>query len=411
MNKIKDYLIYVVLIALFGQVYFYPFNSEFRFSLSVIFLIIILFYSNEMDEIILSVFSGLLIVVFRSAPLMFGLNPLSLLTVVSMQGPAFIYYVSFGILFKFLSIRKRVEKNYFNIAFIIVIDSLSNIIELFFRIDIDKSEFSIMILTIVLVALLRTILIAVIVYSLEVNKIKQQKEKFRELIFINAGLNSEMFYLKKSTYDIENAMEISYKLYEEIEDKGRKQEALELSKNIHEIKKDYKRVIDGIKYNIRESLKYQMDFNELIDIIKTNSKKQISNSGKNIKMIFKNQNNFNVHHYYSLITIINNLIINAIDAIDNNGEIICSEFSDKKFIYIKVEDDGLGIKKEDIKFIFKPGFTTKYNEKTGKMSSGIGLIHVKNIVENIFNGEIQVVSEYNKFTKFIIKINKERMCE
>ncbi|MEA1975743.1 MAG: hypothetical protein U9N10_09445, partial [Bacillota bacterium] len=246
MNKIKDYLIYVVLIALFGQVYFYPFNSEFRFSLSVIFLIIILFYSNEMDEIILSTCSGLLIVIFRSAPLMFGLNPLSLLTVVSMQGPAFMYYLSFGILFKFLSIRKRVEKNYFNIAFIIVIDSVSNIIELFFRIDIDKSEVSIMILTIVLVALLRTILIAVIVYSLEVNKIKQQKEKFRELIFINAGLNSEMFYLKKSTYDIENAMEISYKLYEEIEDDYRKQEALELSKNIHEIKKDYKRVIDGI---------------------------------------------------------------------------------------------------------------------------------------------------------------------
>ena len=411
MNKIKDYLIYVVLIALFGQVYFYPFNSEFRFSLSVIFLIIILFYSNEMDEIILSTFSGLLIVMFRSAPLMFGLNPLSLLTVVSMQGPAFMYYLSFGILFKFLSIRKRVEKNYFNIAFIIVIDSLSNIIELFFRIDIDKSEFSIIVLTIVLVALLRTILIAVIVYSLEINKIKQQKEKFRELIFINAGLNSEMFYLKKSTYDIENAMEISYKLYEEIEDEYRKQEALELSKNIHEIKKDYKRVIDGIKYNISESLKYQMDLNELIDIIKTNSKKQISNSGKNIKIIFKNQNNFNVHHYYSLITIINNLIINAIDAIDNNGKIICSEFSDGKFIYIEVEDDGLGILKEDIEFIFKPGFTTKYNEETGKMSSGIGLIHVKNIVENIFKGEIQVVSEYKKFTKFIIKINKERMCE
>lgn len=411
MNKIKDYLIYVVLIALFGQVYFYPFNSEFRFSLSVIFLIIILFYSNEMDEIILSTCSGLLIVIFRSAPLMFGLNPLSLLTVVSMQGPAFMYYLSFGILFKFLSIRKRVEKNYFNIAFIIVIDSVSNIIELFFRIDIDKSEVSIMILTIVLVALLRTILIAVIVYSLEVNKIKQQKEKFRELIFINAGLNSEMFYLKKSTYDIENAMEISYKLYEEIEDDYRKQEALELSKNIHEIKKDYKRVIDGIKYNIRESLKYQMDFNELIDIIKSNSKKQISNSGKNIKIIFKNQSNFNVHHYYSLITIINNLIINAIDAIDNNGKIICSEFSDEKFIYIKVEDNGLGIKKEDIQFIFKPGFTTKYNKKTGKMSSGIGLIHVKNIVENIFAGEIQVISEYKKFTKFIIKISKERVCE
>jgi two-component system sensor histidine kinase YcbA len=411
MNKIKDYLMYVFLIALFGQVYFYPFNSEFRFSLSVIFLIIILFYSIDIDELILSILAGFAIVMFRSMPLLFGINKLQILDIIIMQGPAFMYYVFFGILFKFLNIRKRVEKNYFNIAFIIVVDSLSNIFEIFFRSDVDKSELNIMFLAVVLVALLRTILIAVIIYSLEINKIKHQKEKFRELIFINAGLNSEMFYLKKSTFDIENAMKISYKLYEEIDNESRKEEALELSKNIHEIKKDYRRVIDGINYNIKESLKYKMDFQELIDIVRMNSNKQISTFGKKIKLTFKNKDNFNVYHYYSLITIINNLIINAIDAIDSKGEIVCSQFSDKEYIYIKIKDNGVGILKEDIKVIFKPGFTTKYNKDTGEMSSGIGLIHVKNIVENVFKGEIKVVSEYNKFTEFVIRVDKERMNE
>jgi len=409
LKKISDYFIYVVLIALFGQVYFYPFNSEFRFSLSVIFLIVVLFYSNDIDEIILSVASGFFVVAMRALPSMFGPNAVSFSTIVLAQGPAFVYYVSFGILFKFFNIRKRVEKNYFNIAFIIVVDALSNIIEIFFRSDVEKSEFSVMFLAVVLVALLRTILIAVIVYSLEINKIKQQKEKFRELLFINAGFNSEMFYLKKSTYDIENAMKISYRLYEEIEDELIKDDALELSKNIHEIKKDYKRVIDGINYNINKSLKYQMNFEELMDIVKLNSKKQIYASNKKIKITFKNQNNFNIYNYYSIITIINNLIINAIDAIENKGEICCSEFSDEKNVYIKVEDNGTGITEEDIKVIFEPGFTTKYNKKTGELSSGIGLIHVKNIVENVFKGEIEVFSEYGKYTKFVVKLDKERI--
>jgi len=197
----------------------------------------------------------------------------------------------------------------------------------------------------------------------------------------------------------------------EIKDEKIKERALELSKNIHEIKKDYKRVIDGINYNIEKSLRYQMDFEELINIIKENSKKQVFQSGKKIKISFKNKNNFIVHHYYSLITVINNLIINAIDAIEDQGQIVCSEFSDEENVYIKIEDNGIGIPKEDIDVIFQPGFTTKFNKETGEMSSGIGLIHVKNIVENVFEGEISVRSTVDKKTAFLIKIKKYKMEE
>jgi len=409
MKIIKDYIIYVVLIALFGQVYFYPFSSDFRFSLSVIFLILILFYAERMDPLVLSLTSGFMIVMIRSMPIIFQSFGFDFYKIMTLHGPAFIYYLVFGILFKVLNIRERVKTNYYNIALIIIVDSVSNIVELILREGRITTEFDLMILAIVLVALFRTILISVLVYALEINKIKHQKEKFKDLIFINAGLNSEIFYLEKSTLDIEHAMEISYKLYEEIEDENIKEQALELSKNIHEIKKDYNRVIDGINYNIKKSLRYQMDFEELINIIRENSKKQIFQSGKVIKLIFKNKDNFIVYHYYSLITVINNLIINAIDAIHHKGQIVCSEFSDKNYIYIKIEDDGIGITKEDISVIFEPGFTTKFNEETGEMSSGIGLIHVKNIVENIFEGEINVTSVYKEKTVFLIKIEKYKM--
>lgn len=403
-------MMYIVLIALFGQVYFHPFSSDFRFSLSVIFLIIVLFYSSEVDPLILSTLSGLLIVLIRSMPLILneGLTAV-FIDLMIINGPAFVYYVVFGFLFKFLNIRKRVKSNYYNIAFIIVIDSISNIVELLLRHDKINPDFDLMILAIVLVALLRTILISVLVYALEINKIKLQKEKFKDLIFINAGLNSEIFYLEKSTIDIEKAMEISYELYEEIHNPLVKEKALDLSKNIHEIKKDYKRVIDGINYNIKKSLRYQMDFNELMGIIKENFKKQVYQSKKNINIIFKNKDNFNVHHYYSMITVINNLLINALDAIDEHGRVLCTEFSDDDYYYIKIEDNGCGISSEDIKVIFRPGFTTKYNAETGEMSSGIGLIHVKNIVENVFEGSIDVQSEIGVKTTFIIKIKRKNM--
>jgi len=411
MKNIKDHIIYVILIALFGQVYFHPFSSDFRFSLSVIFLIIILFYAERVDPLLLSATAGFMIVMIRSLPLLFQSSGFELSEMLILHGPAFVYYLVFGVLFRLFKIRQRVKKNYYNIALIIVVDSLSNIVELLLRERSITMEFDLMILAIVLVALLRTILISVLVYALEINKIKNQKEKFKDLIFINAGLNSEIFYLEKSTIDIEHAMEISYKLYEEIKDEKIKERALELSKNIHEIKKDYKRVIDGINYNIEKSLRYQMDFEELINIIKENSKKQVFQSGKKIKISFKNKNNFIVHHYYSLITVINNLIINAIDAIEDQGQIVCSEFSDEENVYIKIEDNGIGIPKEDIDVIFQPGFTTKFNKETGEMSSGIGLIHVKNIVENVFEGEISVRSTVDKKTAFLIKIKKYKMEE
>lgn len=411
MKKIMDYFIYVILIALLGQVYFYPFNSEFRFSLSVIFLIVILFYSPKINAIILSSLSGFMIIIIRALPLIMELNIQNFQIIIKNHIPALIYYISFGLFFTLFKIRKKVKKNYFNIAFIIAVDAISNIIELLFRLSDAKEDLEIMILAIVLVAILRTILISLIIYALEINKIKNQKEKFKELIFINAGLNSELFYLKKSTMDIENAMEKSYRLYEEINDIEKKEKALELAKSIHEIKKDYKRVIDGINYNIKKSLRYKMDFKELINIIEVNSKKQIFNSNKKIKISFNIKDNFHVYHYYSLITIINNLIINAIDAIENKGEINFIEWSDEDEIHIEIRDSGCGISKEDQNVIFEPGFTTKYDKTTGEMSSGLGLIHVKNIIEKVFEGEIHVISNENDFTKFVIIIDKNKMEE
>jgi signal transduction histidine kinase len=94
-----------------------------------------------------------------------------------------------------------------------------------------------------------------------------------------------------------------------------------------------------------------------------------------------------------------NIIVNASQAIEGEGEIFIHTYEQERHIIIKIKDTGTGIKEEHISKIFDPGFTTK---GVG-VGLGLGLYITYNIIQN-HNGEISVVSELGKGTEFIIKI-------
>ncbi len=99
--------------------------------------------------------------------------------------------------------------------------------------------------------------------------------------------------------------------------------------------------------------------------------------------------------------VIENLCKNAVDAMEGEGHIVIevSDFTDKAII--DVTDDGKGIKKKDIRSVFKPGFTTK------KRGWGLGLSLAKRIVEEYHHGRIYVKrSELGIGTTFRIEIKK-----
>ena len=79
------------------------------------------------------------------------------------------------------------------------------------------------------------------------------------------------------------------------------------------------------------------------------------------------------------------------------GEIKISAKKEKNII-LSIRDNGKGIKKDYIKKIFDKNF------KISESGSGLGLFIVKEIVKNDFKGKIDVNSELNEFTEFIIKI-------
>ena len=99
--------------------------------------------------------------------------------------------------------------------------------------------------------------------------------------------------------------------------------------------------------------------------------------------------------------VIENLITNAIDAMQGKGSVAINISSDAKRIKILVADTGKGMTKSQFKQIFKPGYTTK------KRGWGLGLSLSKRIIEDYHKGKIFVKkSEIGKGTVFQVTLNK-----
>lgn len=99
--------------------------------------------------------------------------------------------------------------------------------------------------------------------------------------------------------------------------------------------------------------------------------------------------------------VIENLCKNAVDAMEGYGTITLHVEETASKVIIEVTDTGKGIKKKNIRNVFKPGFTTK------KRGWGLGLSLAKRIVEEYHKGRIFVKnSEIGKGTTFRIELTK-----
>lgn len=92
-----------------------------------------------------------------------------------------------------------------------------------------------------------------------------------------------------------------------------------------------------------------------------------------------------------------NLVLNAINAIEKNGEITITTSLKEKNVVLRIVDNGNGMSEENKAKIFQPFFTTKPKGE----GTGLGLAVVHGIVQN-HQGTIEVNSELNKGTEFII---------
>ncbi|WP_158220089.1 sensor histidine kinase [Tissierella sp. P1] len=97
----------------------------------------------------------------------------------------------------------------------------------------------------------------------------------------------------------------------------------------------------------------------------------------------------------SLKHILINLLSNAMDAIEENGEIIVKAYEYDEGILIEFIDNGIGINAENIEKIFNPFYTSK---EPGK-GTGLGLYITYNEVKKL-KGDISIESKLGFGTKF-----------
>lgn len=134
------------------------------------------------------------------------------------------------------------------------------------------------------------------------------------------------------------------------------------------------------------------------------SEKRHEYKASNIKI------NFNVKNYSSCAFILvnrlefkrvlSNLINNSVEAILNDGKINLTLMEDKRKIKLFIEDDGIGISKENLSRLNHEEFS--FGKKVG---NGLGLSYAKEVL-NKYEGEFEIDSKLNEGTKIILTFKK-----
>lgn len=405
-NKIclKNSVLFSVLISILAQIYIYPFNSRFVLGVGVIVIGLIFSISENIYPVLIGIITGTITASIRSIGLLMSSSSYSNDIIMQFM-PAAIFYIIYGILGTIFPLTRRNKSIIHLYLSLVSFDIICNTAEILVRNMFSISTIKVIIITALVRAFIQCSAFLIYKYQKLYIKTLEHQKRYAELNLMVSKIYAEAFYLQKSTNDLNTIMREAYNLYEMNKDKEEfSVKALSLAQNAHEIRKNNDRVLRGINQLVQnvEKVEY-MSMSEIFCIISDNTKRQIDNVNSNIFIKFKLEEDYSVKRYYDIFAILNNLIINAIEACSGDNMInVIGEISQKELL-LDVSDNGTGIDKDVLPYIFNIGFSTKFNEETGAMSTGIGLCHVKNLLENL-GGSIEVESDIDRGTKFLVKI-------
>lgn len=404
----KD-LLYLALLTVFVSNFsFFPFGTGFRFSLAVSAFTFYLLMNEEANPALGGFITGIAIILFRA-----GGNALMLdvpwQEALILHYPAGLFYLLLGSGLA-LSIKAIREAKLGGILIIVALDAGSNMGELIIRGDLMVRDVFPVLYLLGVVAIVRGTLtgLAYTTWRQRDHIVKQQQRQreFERLLLITSDVTGELLYLENTLIEVEHIMLQSYQLYNRLKgnSKSEAEAALAIAREIHDAKKDFERLAARLRHVLRrESEDPRVALAALVDVaVKANQALSIQ-QGKHITITTELDGQADIEEYHSFLSIINNLMGNAIEAIPKTGEVHLRVKADEKHLAVTVADSGVGIGKEDIPIIFKPGYTTKFNPHTGQASTGLGLAQVKSIVENL-GGTITVASSLGKGSEFIVAL-------
>lgn len=396
-----------LLTALFSELKIMPFeNAPFRFGLgSIIFFFALLirplpiFLTGVMTAFTVVIARTLLDVTIYDAS--FSLQLIEHL-------PAGLFYIIFALCFHFISF-DEVKKQPFILGFCATaFEVIANTIEHIATAILlsPQLETTHSFLLFIIVGLLRSFFV---VGLFNIITLTEQKKQMQQLLKIHSELYVETLYLQKSMNQVEQLTANSYQLYKKIKplDASLSKEALILAQEMHEIKKDHERIYAGLSKITETKIHDNFLLSDLLTFIIEANKNYAKLLNKTIQFTVQYSSDFQTKEYMSLLAVLNNLIANAIEAIEREGHITLSVLSDNKNTQFIVTDNGSGIEEALLSIIFDVGYTSKFNEH-GQASTGIGLSHTKTIVTKL-HGSISVKSDH--FTTFTVTVPTHQIRE
>lgn len=402
--------------VLFGQIYFKPFYTDFRLSLGVVvFGIFLLLYEQRMLDVTFTVFS---ILVFRVGLTL--LSGMSLMPALYSHIPATLYYVCFACVLQYGKRKLSLSNPFVVYTLLVCADFLSNSFELLLRADLSPLTLDVKLQSITLTAVFRSFLILIgfflIKFYPEMFHKDAEKRKMATWILDQSKLYNEILFIGKSEADIETAMKNSHRLYQMTRDHAPSSpsqaetqatdlsaQALSIARDVHEIKKDYRRIRQALTALLPKDLPLtRPSAAELMHFLCDDLEAYSRSLGKRIYIERHLADKLPEHRLFDCLSLVNNLIINAIEATEAYGTIHLSFTRETDHWLLSVEDHGVGIPEEDLSLVFTPGYSTKFDPISGDMSTGIGLAQVAYIVETNLQGHIALNSVPDKGTRFTI---------
>lgn len=392
------FLLMLIFVPLAGELNIHPFSNTFRLSLGTPVLFFFLLSIRHIPPALSGLLTGIAVVAFRIS-LSYFIHPgPSFEELVTLHGPTFFYYMVYGLLFQVLNINAEPYRALRVGILSVGIEVAASVAELSIRRSINGEFWDIIKMgKVVLIAMIRSFFVLgfynIIRLKQSVQHEEAQRKQTERILLLVSDLYEESVQLGKTLSHAEQITRESYELYRELqqaeslEDRDRyARQALRISGQVHEIKKDSQRIFAGLSKLIdAESGVHYMTSQELGELIVRTNSKYAQSLDKSIRFTLNFEPLLPKLHVYTVLTLINNLTSNAVEAMKDSGRIDVSiRFLPGKedVVSFSVTDNGPGIPLRKREMVFTPGYTTKYDEE-GQPSTGMGLFYVREVAESL----------------------------
>jgi len=413
-------LLMILIVPLVGELKFYPFDREFstfRVSFGSPSFLFFLLWLRTTSFALSGLLVGVSVLVFRMALDWVTLDG----TFVSgfiLHVPAFFYYVTYALIFHLAKAKDLYNQPLYIGLLSIIAEITASIVELTFSLSYSSvaaiPTFPI-IGKLLIIAVIRSFFILNFFFIINLRHAEfvaeQQREQNKHTLLLISSLYKEGIQLTKSIQNAENITRNCYNLYEDLhnsqlpfDNNHLAQRILEIAGQVHEIKKDNQRIYASLTQLISDGkLHDYMTASELADIIIQSHQKYARSLNKTIIFDLQVENRLPPLHVYTVLSLVNNLVSNAVESIKDSGSIKISFYSIDKYIAFRVGDSGPGISTKKRSLIFKPGYTTKF-DLLGNPSTGMGLPYIRDLATSLC-GSITLVDIPNTDeTAFIIQL-------